>query len=216
VQPAVSSAGFFIAPDTMPIRHHRLILVTGGTRSGKSRFAVHLAKRFGQRVSYIATCRAMDREMRERIAAHQRQRPKPWTTIEPPIDPTEALARLNGKRNVNGIIVDCLTMYVSELVMRGDSDRVIQRKVRRLCQAIRRCSCPVVVVTNEVGSSIVPAYAVGRRFRDLAGMANQIAAGFADQVFLLIAGIPLQVKGGQPTLKRARAADETVACRCDD
>lgn len=171
----------------------RFILVTGGTRSGKSRFAVELAKTLSGRVAYIATCGATDQEMCRRIVRHRRARPKHWSTIEHPSDPAETLSRLNGK--VAGVILDCLTMYVSELLVHGCSDAAIQKNVRRLCHAIRAVSCPVLVVTNEVGWGVVPEHALGRRFRDLAGVANQIAAGAADQVFLLVAGIPLELKG---------------------
>lgn len=169
-----------------------LSLITGGTRSGKSRFALEAAGRLGRRIVYLATCQAADGEMRRRVVRHQRQRPKSWTTIEHPADPAQAIARLDGK--VEGVILDCLTLYVSELLLRGHSDAAIQRQVRRLCQAARRVSCPVLMVTNEVGSSVVPDHELGRRFRDLAGLANQIAADCADQVFLLVAGIPVQIK----------------------
>ncbi|MBI3083319.1 MAG: bifunctional adenosylcobinamide kinase/adenosylcobinamide-phosphate guanylyltransferase [Candidatus Omnitrophica bacterium] len=171
------------------------ILITGGTRSGKSRFAVELAGRFNSRIVYLATCRSgRDGEMRERIARHRRARPRGWTTIEHPRDLAGTITRLRGK--AGGLIIDCLTMYVAELVVRGESDAAVQRKVRALCRAIRRVSYPVIMVTNEVGSSVVPEQELGRRFRDLAGLANQIAAGFADHVFLLVAGIPLALKGG--------------------
>lgn len=168
-------------------------LVTGGTRSGKSRFAVELATRLDRRIAYIATCGASDQEMRQRIARHRRARPPHWKTIEHPADPAKTLRQLNGK--IGGALLDCLTMYVSELLVQGHSDRSIQRKIRELCSAIHQASYPVVIVTNEVGDGIVPEYELGRRFRDLAGLANQIAARSADQVFLLIAGLPLQLKG---------------------
>ena len=172
----------------------RLILVTGGTRSGKSRFAVELAKQFGRRIAYLATCRpGADTEMRQRIARHRRARPASWRTIEGPAELPRAITQLNG--TLDGAIIDCLTMYVSDRLIRGDSDAVIQQQVRRLCRAIRQASYPVVMVTNEVGSSVVPEHELGRRFRDLAGLANQLAAGCADDVFLLVAGIPVPVKG---------------------
>jgi len=169
------------------------ILVTGGTRSGKSQFAVELAKTLSGRIAYIATCGAADPEMRQRIARHRRARPKHWRTIEHPSDPATTLTQLN--RKVQGVIVDCLTMYVSELLVQGRSDAAIQQKVHRLCRAIRTVSYPVFMVTNEVGWGVVPEYEWGRRFRDLAGVANQIAAEAADQLFLLVAGIPLEMKG---------------------
>lgn len=171
----------------------RFILVTGGTRSGKSRFAVELAKTLPGRIAYIATCGAADPEMRQRIAHHRRARPKHWRTIEHPSDPATTLIQLNAK--VQGVIFDCLTMYVSELLVQDRSDAAIQQKIHRLCRVIRTVSYPVFMVTNEVGCGVVPEYELGRRFRDLAGVANQIAAEAADQVFLLVAGLPLAMKG---------------------
>jgi len=178
-------------PDGNPLA--RFILVTGGARSGKSRFAVNFAKRWGRRIVYLATCHAADREMRQRIARHQCQRPTHWRTIESPADPLTALLKLG--RKTDGVILDCLTMYVSTLLVEGRSDVTIQRRVRQLCNVIRHVSYPVAIVTNEVGSSVVPDYELGRRFRDVAGLANQIAADHADQVVWLVAGIPVYVKG---------------------
>jgi len=175
----------------MPQRN-RFILVTGGARSGKSRFAVGLAKRLGRRIVYLATGAATDDEMCSRIARHRIQRPRAWRTIESPDDPARAIARLRG--SIDGLLMDCLTLHVSTLLMRGDTDRAIERRVRRLCEVIHSTRCPVILVTNEVGTGVVPASALGRRFRDIAGVANQIAAGVADEVYLLVAGIPLQIK----------------------
>jgi len=173
-----------------------LILVTGGSRSGKSRFAVELAKGCGPRIVYLATCQAADQEMRQRIARHRRQRPARWRTIEHPADPAQVVARLNGTSD--GLILDCLTMYVAQLVVAGASDAAIERQVRRLCAAIRRAPYPVILVTNEVGSGVVPEFPMGRRFRDLAGLANQTAAALADEVYLLVAGIPTRLKERSP------------------
>lgn len=180
----------------MPQRH-RFILVTGGARSGKSRFAVGLAKRLGRRIVYLATGAATDEEMRSRIARHRAQRPRAWRTIESPDDPARAITQLTGA--VDGLLMDCLTMYVSTLLVRGETDRAIERRIRGLCEAIRRVRYPVILVTNEVGMGVVPATALGRRFRDLAGIANHIAASKADEVYLLVAGLPLRIKpGGKP------------------
>ena len=184
-----------------------LTLVTGGTRSGKSRFAVELAKRMDGRIAYIATCHAADREMKRRVARHRQERPAHWTTVEHPADLVRALSRLNGK--VEGVIIDCLTMHVSELLMRGVSEQRTQQHVHRLCEAIRSTRYPVIVVTNEVGSSVVPDHPRGRQFRDLAGLANQTAAGFADAVYLLVAGIPLLIKGQAPSRRSRHASPLT-------
>lgn len=176
------------------------MLITGGTRSGKSRFAVDLAKGCGRHIVYLATCKAADLEMQQRIAHHRRQRPAHWRTVEHPADPAKVIAQLNGKSD--GLILDCLTMYVSHLLVTGRSDARIEQQVRRLCNAIRRAPYPVILVTNEVGSGVVPEFPMGRRFRDLAGLSNQIAATFADEVYLLVAGIPTLIKG-HPSSRRS-------------
>ena len=137
--------------------------------------------------------------MRQRITRHRQDRPKAWRTIEHPRDLAKTLRQLEGA--VGGVILDCLTMYVSELLMRGLSGAAIATQIRRLCQTIRTVSFPVLMVTNEVGGGVVPDHALGRAFRDCAGLANQIVAGSADEVFLLVAGIPLQVKGAHVPLE---------------
>lgn len=180
----------------------RLTLVTGGTRSGKSRFAVELAKTFGRRIVYIATCQPADAEMRQRIARHRRARPNHWITVDASSNLPQLMVRL--KTTADGFIVDCLTMYISSRFMEEHSDASIRRDVRRLCDAIRRLGRPVVMVTNEVGSGIVPDHPLGRRFRDAAGMANQLAARCADRVVLMVSGIPLIVKDATTTSRRTR------------
>lgn len=171
---------------------HLVTLVTGGVRSGKSRFAVELAKGFGRRILYVATCRPADLEMRRRVARHRAERPRHWTTIEDPADLPTTLGHL--PRRTEGVVVDCLTMYVSALVARGEADRAVTQALRRLCTALRRVHAPVVVVTNEVGCGVVPEQPLGRRFRDIAGLANQMVASAADRVILMVSGIPLPLK----------------------
>ncbi len=175
------------------------VLITGGARSGKSRFAVELAQGFHRRILYVATGKISDPEMRQRILRHRRQRPPHWQTIEPPCDPAGVLLHLDHR--VGGVLMDCLTLYLSDLLMQGDSDAMIQRKLRRLLSAIRRVSVPVIMVTNEVGSGLVPEHPLGRRFRDLAGMANQQAAQVADCVVWMVSGIPVALKSEAPSFK---------------
>jgi adenosylcobinamide kinase/adenosylcobinamide-phosphate guanylyltransferase len=141
--------------------------------------------------------------MRQRIARHQSERPAQWKTIEPPADPATVIGRLNG--SADGLILDCLTMYVAQLLTAGASDARIEQRIRRLCQASRDAPCPVILVTNEVGCGVVPAFPLGRRFRDLAGIANQIAAACAEEVYLLVAGIPLLMKGRATACERPHA-----------
>jgi len=185
-------AGFFMAHFT---------LITGGARSGKSRFAIELAKSLGERIVYLATCQPVDREMRRRVVRHQQERPAHWRTIEHPQDPATTLRRLRGA--IDGVVVDCLTMYVAQLLLQRRSEESIEHAVRHLCETIRQIPCPVIMVTNEVGSGIVPAHRLGRRFRDLAGLANQAAARAADRVYVVTAGIPTLIKSASRTEPRA-------------
>lgn len=181
-------------------------LVTGGARSGKSRLAIDLAQALGERIVYLATCRPSDREMRRRVVRHQQERPAHWKTIEHPRDPATALRQLTG--DVDGVVIDCLTMYVAQLLLQRRSEASIEHAVQHLCETIQQLPSPVIMVTNEVGSGIVPTHRLGRRFRDLAGLANQLAARFADDVYVLTAGIPTLIKGSSSAI--VPRANETI------
>jgi adenosylcobinamide kinase/adenosylcobinamide-phosphate guanylyltransferase len=189
-------------------RTSRLILLTGATRSGKSRLAIELARRFGSRILYLATCRPTDREMKQRIARHQQERPASWRTLETVENLSETLRNVDGA--IDGAILDCLTMYVSRLLMRRLSDEAILARIRTLCQAMRQAPFPMVIVTNEVGWGVVPATRLGRRFRDLAGFANQLVAEHADEVCLVVAGLPLRLKGNSLTIGAVHDPDRDV------
>lgn len=171
----------------------RIILLTGATRSGKSRLAVEWARRFGPRVLYIATCRPADAEMKRRVARHRQSRPPSWQTLEVAEDLPEAINHVKG--TMDGAILDCVTLYVARMMSRKASDDAILKQIRALCEAMRRASFPIVVVTNEVGWGVVPTSRLGRRFRDLAGLANQVVAQAADEVYVVVAGLPLCLKG---------------------
>jgi len=169
-----------------------LILVTGGVRSGKSTYAQRLAEASSGRVFYVATAEALDAEMRKRIKAHKKSRAKGWTTIEEPIRVARAIQTIpHGK---NTIILDCLTLFISNLIHKGRSDAQICAEMKNILKTIRKRSGFFIVVTNEVGSGIVPEGRLSRRFRDLQGMVNQIAAKEADRVCLLVSGIPVPIK----------------------
>ena len=176
-------------------------LVLGGVRSGKSRYAQILASRY-RRVTFLATARPSDREMRERIARHQRDRSASWKTVEAPLDLHKTITSESLKADL--LLVDCLTLFVANAMTRDqkkpDSARLATEQV---CQAIRSSRASVIVVSNEVGSGIVPAYRSGRIYRDLLGQMNQEIAKIADNVVFMIAGIPLTVKGQ----RRKRAGD---------
>ena len=176
-----------------------LILITGGVRSGKSRFAEELAHAIGgDRVAYVATAEAGDDEMRRKIARHRADRPGTWPTFEDPLDAAGAIAAAGqADPPPAAILVDCLTMLVSNLLLAGDeataADRV-ERQVAALREAARRAPGVVLVVTNEVGWGVVPPSSLGRRYRDLLGRANQGLAADAARMYLLVAGMAVDWK----------------------
>jgi adenosylcobinamide kinase/adenosylcobinamide-phosphate guanylyltransferase len=169
-----------------------ITLILGGVRSGKSHYAQKLATGRG-RATFIATAEALDAEMEQRITRHQQQRPAGWTTLEAPLALEDALLQCGGSSDI--ILVDCLTLWVSNLMAaeQSDSDRIFARAAR-LCQVLQEIPSSVVLVSNEVGSGIVPISDSGRLYRDLLGGVNQQVAAVADRVLLLVAGYPLVVK----------------------
>ncbi len=168
-----------------------LVFVLGGARSGKSSFAERLAGR-AKRVAYIATAVADDDEMRRRIALHRKRRPKTWTTHEAPAG-LAAVIR-NAAKTADFLIVDCITLYLSGLLVADRRHRTILDEIESVCRAARRSPATVVMVSNEVGMGIVPDTPLGREFRDLQGRANQIIARAAHAVYFVIAGIPQKLK----------------------
>jgi len=175
-----------------------LILVTGGSRSGKSGFALELAREYeGPRI-FLATAQPFDEEMARRIAAHQRDRPAGWELREEPVRVPEALE--GALRKARTVIVDCVTVWVANLLLADDSfdegSAAAQAGslVSRVRAAEASAAAAVIVVTNEVGSGIVPDNAISRRFRDCAGRANQVIACEADEVYAMISGIQIRIK----------------------
>jgi adenosylcobinamide kinase / adenosylcobinamide-phosphate guanylyltransferase len=166
-------------------------LVLGGARSGKSGYAERLVASAAARATYCATAEAKDEEMRARIAAHRARRGANWRTVEAPLALAEALAA--APPGDYPILVDCLTLWLSNLLCAG---RPVEPEWAALLAALRRASGPVVLVANEVGMGLVPDNPLGRRFRDLAGRLNQEIAAFADRVVFVAAGLPLVLKGG--------------------
>jgi adenosylcobinamide kinase/adenosylcobinamide-phosphate guanylyltransferase len=168
-----------------------LTLVIGGAASGKSALAEGLVTRTGLARTYIATAQAWDDEMRARIAAH-RDRREGWTTVEAPRDVAGALA---GVAAGSVVLVDCATLWLTN-VMLGDGDLAAEEAA--LLAALRACAVPVVVVTNEVGLSVVPDNALARAFRDAQGRLNQRLAAEAGLAVAVWAGLPLVLKGTSP------------------
>ncbi len=173
----------------------RFCFILGGARSGKSTFAQRLAetaaREGGLRPVYLATARVLDGEMEQRVAAHRKSRGGEWTTIEEPVD---LVSRLEGQRAPSVVLIDCLTLWLSNLIEEGLTDDAILRATERLADACAALDSPVIAVSNEVGCAIVPDNPLGRRFRDLAGLANQRMAARADEVFFIAAGIALKMK----------------------
>lgn len=175
----------------------RIVLVTGGSRSGKSAHAQKLAESLPGPRTFVATCPAIDREMRERVRQHRRaRRAAQWRTIEEPLDLPDALHRT--KRGV--VLVDCVTLWINNLLYEAErsgktvSESQIARHCRKVLATCREHPGTIIFVTNEVGMSIVPENALSRRYRDLVGRANQLIAAASDAVDLVVCGQVLKIK----------------------
>jgi adenosyl cobinamide kinase/adenosyl cobinamide phosphate guanylyltransferase len=171
-----------------------LILLTGGARSGKSRLAVELASSWGRPVVFIATGEARDEEMSARIARHREQRPATWTTVEEPVALDDAIGSAPEDASV---LIDCLTLWVSNLLERSISDDEVVARARKCAELAAARSSGVVVVTNEVGSGIVASTKLGRRFADVLGSVNAIWADAADRAVLVVAGRVAPLEGAE-------------------
>lgn len=164
----------------------KITLVLGGARSGKSRFAERLAEGTVSR-TYIATAQAFDDEMRDRIGKHREQRGGGWETVEAPLDLVGALAACT----MDVVLVDCVTVWLGNLM---HHERNLRAEVAALSDCLKSHPAHVVLVSNEVGLSIVPENAMARQFRDEQGLANQRLAEVADEVYFIAAGLPLTLK----------------------
>ncbi len=168
----------------------RRVLVLGGARSGKSAFAERLAAESGSAVLYVATATAGDEEMAERIAMHRAQRASAWRTLELPTGVADRVAA--ELHDGATIILEDLTFLLSNL-MADDEPRAESRAIAEI-QGLLTLSADIILVSNEVGLGLVPPYPLGRRFRDALGRVNQFAAGACGEVYMLFAGLPLQLK----------------------
>lgn len=175
-----------------------LWFVTGGARSGKSRFAEKLARESGRSVVYLATMPSIDKELAQRIEAHRQGRPIAWRTVEAPNDPVSALVAADDD---SCVLLDCLSLWVSNrLVVLGEEptlnaveilEHELRGEIQRLIEAVSARSGETITVTNEVGASVVPEYPLGRIYRDLLGRVNQHVAAASTQAWFLVAGRPL-------------------------
>ena len=169
------------------------VLVIGGCRSGKSAHALDLANGFqADHKLFVATCQPYDDEMRARVARHQRERDPTWETLEVPLDLSRALEHHNTAGSV--VLVDCLTLWLTNMAMANLPETDIERRIASLDQTLTAMKVPVILVTNEVGQGIVPENRLARQFRDWAGLLNRRVAQSADQVVWMVAGIPVAVK----------------------
>jgi adenosylcobinamide kinase / adenosylcobinamide-phosphate guanylyltransferase len=181
----------------------KLTFVIGGARSGKSAFAMKLASKY-EHVCYVATAdlaqtsQINDNEMARRIQNHKKNRPANWGTIEAPFDLDKAISNINGKIDV--VLIDCITLYITNMLLNSrkaqeeKKEKHIIDAINRLCISCKKIPSYVIIVSNEVGYGIVPDNPLSRRFRDIAGYANQLIAREADSVFLVTAGIETKIK----------------------
>ncbi|HEX2944775.1 MAG TPA: bifunctional adenosylcobinamide kinase/adenosylcobinamide-phosphate guanylyltransferase [Clostridia bacterium] len=183
----------------------KLVLVTGGARSGKSTFAENFVRTYGKNILYIATAIAFDEEMKERVHLHRLQRPSTWETLE---------AFRNFGNSLPGLLIgrdaamlDCITNMVSNIMLQKDMEwnnmttadineveREVSRQISELLSVIKDADIPFVIVTNELGMGVVPSTVLGRAARDIAGRTNQKLAREAEEVHLLVSGIPIRIK----------------------
>ena len=176
----------------------RIVLLLGGVRSGKSRYAQELALR-GQHVAFLATAEAGDDEMRLRIERHRSERPANWTTFEVPIAIEDALQQCGGQFDT--VLIDCLTVWTANLMEHyGQDPDLVLAHADRLAGLLRRTAATVILVSNEVGSGVHPLTASGRVYCDILSELNQRVASLADNVILMVAGIPVPVKGKVPAV----------------
>ncbi len=179
------------------------ILILGGVRSGKSRFAKEMALRLGGKVLFVATAEALDEEMRQKIKKHKRERPSSWRTVEVSAGVGKKIRGEIGDAQV--VIVDCLTLLVSNVIGQcGDPEQIstelveerLTTEINELIGCIDDSTATFILVSNEVGMGLVPESRLGRLYRDLLGKVNQIFAERADRVYFMLSGLPLNLKRG--------------------
>lgn len=181
----------------MSAKNGKIILITGGARSGKSAFALRQASLYSGKKAYIAAAEPLDNEMQERIEKHKIQRGKEWDAFEEPIKIADVIRETMGRYPV--IVLDCLTLWLSNLLTRQNDEEIVKIELEDFITALKSfqslSGSQLIIVSNEVGMGIVPDNALSRRFRDLAGVLNQKVAELADEAYLLVSGMPIKIKG---------------------
>ncbi|MCP4650507.1 MAG: bifunctional adenosylcobinamide kinase/adenosylcobinamide-phosphate guanylyltransferase [PVC group bacterium] len=175
-----------------------IIFITGSVRSGKSNYAVKLAKQSKQKIIFLATCTPADAEMKQRVRKHKKSRPKNWQTIEEPIDVISVLKQLKDDELV---IFDCLTLWVSNLLLSGFEEKEVIKIIEKFVEQLKINKANVIIVSNEVGWGIVPENKLARVFRDIIGTAHQKIAKVSDEAYLMVAGMPMKIKGDEKCRK---------------
>lgn len=170
----------------------RITLIIGGARSGKSRYALSLAREFPDPRAFIATAEPSDEEMRRRIESHRRERASDFTTFEEPLEPGLTLKTLPS--NMRVVVLDCLTVWLGNLMHRNPNASESYEEIENFHRVLDQPSCDLIIVTNEVGMGIVPHNDLARSFRDIAGSLNQQVAAKADRVIFMVGGCPIVVK----------------------
>ncbi|MDD4924586.1 MAG: bifunctional adenosylcobinamide kinase/adenosylcobinamide-phosphate guanylyltransferase [Dehalococcoidales bacterium] len=172
------------------------ILITGGARAGKSGYAQKLAIDNSGKVLFVATAEAKDEDMRLRIEKHKKSRPSNWQTLESPSEVANAISEKAGEYQV--IVIDCITMLVSNVMLAADDEKsaeaAVINEIDTLIKVMKFKSSTYILVSNEVGLGIVPDNELSRNYRDLLGRANQLLARYADEVYLMVSGIPVKIK----------------------
>jgi len=174
------------------LMENTLYFITGGARSGKSAFAEEIAAGISGKRAYVATAQALDAEMAQKIAKHRTDRGDAWDTYEEPLAVSDLLLKLS--RGYQVVLVDCLTLWLSNVIAHTTGDTVVLDRMEELVKTLRKFPGVCIIVSNEVGLGIVPDNPLARKFRDLAGMLNQKVARVADHVYFTAAGIPMKIK----------------------
>lgn len=171
----------------------KITFIIGGGRSGKSRYAASLLKTESpKRIAFIATCQGLDSEMRTRVALHKKARPANWQTFEEPRRVSLLLEKIGGE--FDWILMDCLTLLVSNLMLKNFKEKHIEDEMRKVLSILKKIKARSIIVSNEVGLGIVPNNRMARDFRDIAGRVNQLVAERSDRVFFMVSGIPWRIK----------------------